>query len=262
MGRNMAWLMMAVIAITGAAWGRNQVGMPNAANAAPAAADPVWNPSLDQMMGWVTAGMEAAAAEMYLPDVAGVSKWTWEGDTAAGNGQRLEWAVLLTPQCVGTITGYEAAWHEDLWQRVEAGEKQVVALELAIAVLKEWGAGQVRVVLGMTGSGDPQTAAWLRMWQSTSGVSTITTGRPEERQGLPTAHWAALYYLGQVGMGDAKGVEVMIAPQQAFWDQNREPGWPSGDQFVDTIGQPEAPANVLRVYAGGPDEWAFVEWPL
>jgi hypothetical protein len=224
--------------------------------------DPIWNPSLDQMTGWVTAGLEAAAADMYLPNVAGISVWTWDGDTAAGNGRRLQWAALLTPQFVATITGYEAAWHDDIWQRVQAGEEQAVALELAVAVLSDWQPGGVRVVLGMSGSGDPRTAAWMGMWGSMQQTATITRGETEQRQGVPTAHWAALYYVSQVGMGQCRGIEVMIRPQQAYWDGSREVVWPRGDSMVDAIGEPDAPAGMLRIYAGAPAEWAFVEWTL
>lgn len=168
--------------------------------------DPLWKPTASDLASWVNDGINAAAAEQPLPNVPGVNRWIWSNPQglSIGSGGSLHCIIACTPQLVATVAGWEAAWHEDIWERIQV-DQAAVAAEIASRVKGAFNGRSVMLMLGIRGvpTGGPRGAIWYRgMWRhlAFSGqirIALVATAdapisgvRPE---------WAGAYLIGQCG---------------------------------------------------------------
>jgi len=143
--------------------------------------DAVWNPTVEQLKKWVDDGVGAAAAETELSEVPAIKHWTWSNAEGIPIDlkRKLRFVIAVTPQVVATVTGYEAAWREDVWQRLQENREAVVA-DLTVQVKSAWRPTQLVFLMGAEGS--PETAGtqvavwWPDGWGSFSVLSAPLKG--------------------------------------------------------------------------------------
>jgi len=168
--------------------------------------DPLWKPTTSALASWVNDGINAAAAETSLPVAPGVSQWVWSRPQglSIGGGGSLHCVIACTPQLVATVAGWEAAWHTDTWERIQADQAGVAA-EIARRLKGVFSGRSVLFMVGVQGvaAGGPSGAIWYRgLWRHLSFSGQIPIGTVATAE-APTSglrpEWAGAYVLGQCG---------------------------------------------------------------
>jgi len=202
-------IVMVVLALLAAPAGADQIIVQSSAPAIEVAdGDPLWKPSTSALASWVNDGINAAAAEMALPVTPGVTQWVWGNPQglSIGGGGSLHCLIACTPQLVATVAGWEAAWHEDTWERIQHDQAGVAA-EIARRVKGSFSGRSVMFMVGVRGvpTGGPHGAIWYRgLWRHLSFSGQIPIGTVATTD-APTSglrpEWAGAYVLGQCGTG-------------------------------------------------------------
>jgi hypothetical protein len=112
--------------------------------------DPVWSPTMEQAYQWVNDGINAAANEMSLQDVPGVTRWVWgyPACPSIDNNQGLRFIIVASPQFVATTAGWAAAQSERTWQRIQIDQEEV-ATELTRSISRMWERGTLIFAIGI-----------------------------------------------------------------------------------------------------------------
>ena len=207
-----ACIVLALLATPAGA--RNTPGVQSSAPAIEVAeGDPLWKPTVSDLASWVNDGINAAAAETSLPDASGINQWIWSSSSGlAIGGGTLHCVIACTPQLVATVAGWEAAWHEDTWERIQTDQAGVAA-EIARRLAGQFSGRSVLFMVGVreVPTGGPMGAIWYRgMWRHLSVSGQIPIGTVATAD-APTSgirpEWAGAYLLGQCGTalaGEAK----------------------------------------------------------
>jgi hypothetical protein len=227
--------------------------------------------------------MRAAAAEMYLPDAPGISRWMWADRQGQpmGREQRLSFLIALTPQLIATAAGYEAAWHEDVWERMQS-DAPGVAAEIAAAVRSERSFPDCLYFAAGISGRPPDSSPW---WDEAAGgyrfpdvalqgaawwddgwaqfnfparetvhVSEIPD---EPRSGPADYRWAARCLITQAReLGRLGGADELVL---TFGQLVYRPLPPHNPSFTAAIG-PQGPlgATRIRIFLGTAEQWAMV----
>jgi hypothetical protein len=228
--------------------------------------DPIWKPSLEQLAGWVANGANAAASEMYLPNLPAVERWSWSSadgiDLAEGRGLRL--MLVMTPELTATVAGYAAAWQEDIWERMQS-DPAAVAVELATRLRESFDGHAVTFVAGVHGKRlDMQGAIWFDgVWRrlqvpiSTPLTDFVTDGFTE---GALDAQWAARYLLGQALESPALSPPEEMRLHVCEWQ--RVPDTEPDAWLTAALPAPGFGASAVRVAVGKVERFAYVDFSL
>jgi len=239
------WAVVVVLVAAGMARARGiEVTVPHGAlNGAPG--DPVWQPTQGQVEAWIRAGV--AAAEMYLPEMPEVRSCIWADAKGPQVGDvTLRFAVSGMPKLAAMVRGYQAAWMEVTWQRLQADEPEAVR-QICQGVKRP--AIEIRVAVGLVGKTDYHykaavwyDGAWRQALLSSPQPLTTYIRRGEVgavmRQGMEMGYRgmqpAAEVSVAQVTMGARPGDSSRCpapGPVAMSRDKCRVAIW-SGDEFA------------------------------
>ena len=119
-----------------------------------AGANPVMHPTDSDIAGWISNGIDVAAAEGSPFDCRDIKLWIHcphSGQTIT-NTRRLvqtyRFAIILTPQFVSALVGWDAAWNEATWRRLQDERDEVVA-ELTAEIRRNYPWGHLAFALGI-----------------------------------------------------------------------------------------------------------------
>ena len=111
--------------------------------------DPLWYPSVAQYQRWVSMGMSEAASEVELHAAGSVDGWCFysvEGIPCSVG--RLHFAMVLTPELVGAVSGWEAVWYPTMRDRIIRDPDGGTA-EIAGQLYQPYRAQNIVVILGV-----------------------------------------------------------------------------------------------------------------
>ncbi len=230
------------------------------------AGDPLWQPTAAQFQGWVNTGINAAAAEENLLTIDSVGGWVHQNvdGAACGDGQ-LHFAMVLVPEFVGAISGWEAAWDEALWRRILVDQDSVAAgvaamlqrehtsrdLKIIFAIRRD----DIHAPLEMRG-----VVHYLGEWRNLilDGKSSASDYASDAAsRGSPDREWAARYALAGA-MSDPS----LSEPGSIQIVEGRLPSNPSRGPDGDLTSGVSSPGygTSLRFVIGTPEELAWIDF--
>jgi hypothetical protein len=230
------------------------------------AGDPLWDPTAAQFQAWVNSGINAAAAEENLLTIDGVGGWVYQSaDGAACGDGHLHFAMVLAPEFVGAISGWEAAWDEALWRRILVDQDSVAAgvaamlrrehtsrdLKIIFAIRRD----DIRAPLKMRGA-----VYYLGGWRNLtldgkSSASDYASDAPS--RGTPDREWAARYALAgaisESGLSEPGSTQIV---------EGRLPSKPTRGPEGDLTSRVSSPGygTTLRFVIGTPEELAWIDF--
>jgi hypothetical protein len=264
------WLFVIVLAgaICGASAGQEAVGQTDNAGGGHSIqfqeGDPLWQPTAAQFQGWVNAGINAAAAEQELYSISGVSRWGTESIAGLPCGAGLlHYAVVVTPELLGNVSGWGVAWDEAMWQSILADQQTVVA-QVGQVLYQLHSPGELTILLAIRRSDvyaplDINSAVYYQgEWREvilSSGSSAWSYQDADPLAGNPTSDWAeslalawAMYSPSLADPGSVQIVEGRLpssptgGPEEALTSQAQIP--PAGTTFRFVFGKPEELATI------------------
>jgi len=102
----------------------------------------IFSPSLEEIRAWVNYGIDMAAlsiTEDQLHEIGRVQRRVWcqQAGMPIMSGRTLRYVVALVPEFVAITAGWQAAWNEPTWNRIQANRQSVVE-ELARGIWLHW----------------------------------------------------------------------------------------------------------------------------
>jgi len=219
--------------------------------------DPIWDPTADQLVAWVNDGINAAAAELPLHQVAGIA--SWEHSAMPGipcYDGRMRFVIALTPQYIATAAGWASSWDSEVWEQVLI-DQNTVAQDIARRLFLR---RDLRFWIGVRCAdlAAPMNAhaavyykdGWrgLEMGRHWSASATADDRIPARFD----AAWAGAYALAwaMYDIPDANSIRITTGMLR------HQPGLAPG-RLIDVV--PPLPRGI-RLAIGRPEEWAHCDF--
>lgn len=230
--------------------------------------DPMWKPGTDQLKSWIGAGIMAASANMYLPDVAAVARWSWSGDRAdpLPGGRQLRYVVMVTPQLTAVATGYDAAWNEDIYTAIQQ-DRDLVEGALADDVMPSFDGRNLYFAAAIRGpqlDGGQAAVYYDGAWRYAEfslwgGLEAFIADA--NQPGFGDFRWAAEYVLSQDEDSPALKPAEEILVYMVRWPSH--PTAALSAEFVSSLPTPTGfDGERCRLALGAPGRFAYVDFPM
>ena len=269
MSRLLVVCSMMLLAIVGVARAQEEGAPPAEAQPPPASeADVIWQPTVDQLSGWISEGIAAAAADLDFFDMPVIGRMTWssyEGVPLAED-RALQFAALITPELDSYVVGYGAAWEEDTWAAIEE-DVDSVSNDLATSLRASVSGGPMYFAIAVYGPqyDDMMGAVYydgqwrsleVKPWGAEADYTPETVG-----QAMADPLWAAKYLLTQ----ESSEPEVEPADQVRVYlcTWNRNASTDIDADFRAELPQPEwTNPKQARLGIGNADLLAWVDFDM
>jgi hypothetical protein len=258
-------LLALVISAEGAVIGE-QYGMGGSQLIAVDEGHPLWYPTAPQYQRWVGMGVSAAASEIDLHAAASVDGWSfYSTDGIPCAVGRLHFAIVLTPELVGAVSGWEAARYPTMRDRIIRDPDGGTA-EIAEHLYQPYRARDIMVILGVR-----RPAVWapvgmngavyyLGEWRNlilSPRGSAWDYASDVPSNGNPSREWAGKFALAWAmyspALSDPGSIQIIEA---------RLPANPGRGPYEALISQVEPPAQgtTFRFVVGTPEEFAWLDF--
>lgn len=219
--------------------------------------DTIWDPTADQLAIWVNDGINAAAAETPLHQIAGIA--AWEHSSAPGAlcyDGRMRFAIALTPQYIATAAGWASSWDPATWEQILIDQNAVaqnIARRLSLGrELCFWvGIQRADLAAPMNAHG---AVYYKDGWRGIEMGSrwSVSAAADDQVSARFDAAWAGAYALAwaMYGLADAGSITIatgLLRHQPRFAPQG----------IVRVV--PRLPGGI-RLAIGRPEEWAYCDF--
>jgi hypothetical protein len=230
--------------------------------------DPVWQPTKDQLAGWVSNGFTDAGAGTDFLAIPVIENMTWvnlEG-TPLPDDRFLRFASIVTPRLGGTAYGYAKAWDEETWNNYQQDPQGVID-GIAGDLMSTFDGSELIFPLAIQGTAmDDMSAAVFyggRWWYAApsvwGGMSEFSADSVADQS--PTSRWVGEYLLAQEATQPALQPPEQITVYTIQWLS--EPLQPPDEKFIAALPTPGwTGTENVRLAVGTVDTYAWVDFNL